>query len=111
MTEENGAIKRAAKKGGINWYQYLTKCLLPILIPFAIECQINRLDTIIQEDKAPAHSSKHQQVYFDAAGLQRLLWPGNSPDLNIIEPCWYYLKWVTIKKGALKNRVEVERAW
>ena len=111
MTEENGAIKRTAKKGGIDWYQYLTKCLLPILIPFAIKCQINRPDTIIQEDKAPAHSSKHQQVYFDAAGLQRLLWPGNSPDLNMIEPCWYYLKRVTTKKGAPKNRAEAERAW
>lgn len=22
----------------------------------------------------------------------KLLWPGNSPDLNIIEPAWYWLK-------------------
>ncbi|OCL00758.1 uncharacterized protein K441DRAFT_650213, partial [Cenococcum geophilum 1.58] len=27
--KENGAIKRTAKKGSINWYRYLTKCLLP----------------------------------------------------------------------------------
>ena len=111
MTEENGAIKRTAKNGGIDWYRYLTKCLLPILIPFAIECQIDRPKTIIQEDKAPAHSSKHQRIYFDAAGLQRLLWPGNSPDLNMIEPCWYYLKRATTKKGAPKNRAEAERVW
>ena len=59
--------------------------LLPILIPFGVECQINRPDTIIQEDKAPAYASHHQQIYFDAACLQRLIWPGNSPNLNIIE--------------------------
>ena len=21
-----------------------------------------------------------------------MIWPGNSPDLNMIEPCWFYLK-------------------
>ncbi|RPB20993.1 hypothetical protein L211DRAFT_791309, partial [Terfezia boudieri ATCC MYA-4762] len=27
-----------------------------------------------------------------------LIWPGNSPDLNIIEICWAYLKHITMKK-------------
>jgi len=69
MTEKNGAFQRNGKKGGIDWYRYLTTILLPILIPFGIECQIDRPDTIIQEDKAPSHASLHQQIYFDAAGL------------------------------------------
>ena len=47
FTEENGAFKRNLKKGGIDWYRYLTKILLPILIPFAIKCQIDCPDTII----------------------------------------------------------------
>jgi hypothetical protein len=29
----------------------------------------------------------------------------------MIEPCWYYLKWVTTKKGAPKNRAEAEQFW
>ena len=33
--------------------------LIPKLIPFAIECQIDRPDTIVQEDKAAPHMSKH----------------------------------------------------
>jgi hypothetical protein len=111
FTEENGAFKRNSKKGGIDWYRYLTKILLPKLIPFAIECQIDRPGTIIQEDKAPAHTSKHQQIYFDAAELQHLLWPGNSPDLNMIELCWSYLKRATTKKGAPQSRAEAERVW
>jgi len=111
MTEGNGAFQRNGEKGGIDWYRYLTTILLPILIPFGLECQIDRLDTIIQEDKAPAHASHHQQIYFDAAGLQRLIWPGNSPDLNMIEPAWLYLKRVTTRKGAPKTRAEAERAW
>jgi len=111
MTEENSAFQRNSKKGGINWYRYLTTILLPILIPFGVECQIDRPDTIIQEDKAPAHASHHQQIYFDAACLQRFIWPGNSPDLNMIEPAWMYLKRVTTKKGAPKTRAEAEQVW
>src|SRR2546421_7602989 len=64
MTEKNGAFQRNGKKGGIDWYRYLTTILLPILIPFGIECQIDRPDSIIQEDKAPSHTSHHQQIYF-----------------------------------------------
>jgi len=48
-----------SKKGGINWYHYFTKILLLILILFTIKYQINCLDIIIQEDKAPAHSLKY----------------------------------------------------
>ena len=59
MTEKNGAFQRNGKKGDIDWYHYLTTILLLILIPFSIEYQIDRLDTIIQEDKAPSHTSHH----------------------------------------------------
>jgi hypothetical protein len=30
-----------------------------------------------------------------------MLWPPNSPDLNIIEPCWFFIKVETTKKGAI----------
>ena len=63
--------------------------LKPILIPFTLKCKEKRPETIIQEDNAPAHSSHYQQEVFDRAGVTRLLWPGNSPDLNVIELCWY----------------------
>ncbi len=63
MTKENGAFQRNGKNGGIDWYRYLTTILLHILIPFGVECQIDRPDTIIQEDKAPSHKSHHQQIY------------------------------------------------
>jgi hypothetical protein len=43
--------------------------------------------------------------------IARLLWPGNSPDLNMIEPCWAYLKRVTTRTGGIKSRSEAEKAW
>ncbi len=76
-------------KGGIDWYRYQKEILLPKLIPFARECMIDRPDTMVQKDKAPAHASHHQDIIFMDAGILRLLWPANSPDLNSIEPCWW----------------------
>ena len=63
---------------------------------------------MVQEDKTPSH---HQQQAYNSFGVQRLLWCGNSPDLNAIEPCWYWMKRATTKKGAPKNRAEAIRAW
>jgi len=109
ITVNNGAFQRNANgKGGIDWYRYLTTILLPILIPFGVECQIDHSDTNIEEDKAPAHASHHQQIYYDVADLQWLLWLGNLPDFNMIELAWIHLKRVTTRKGAPSTRAEAE---
>ena len=68
-------------------YRYQQVILKPILIPFALKCKRIRPETIVQEDNAPSHSSHYQQEVFDAAQVSRLIWPANSPDLNMIEPC------------------------
>ena len=89
--ETHGKVVRKCK-GGIDWYRYQKVILLPKLLPFAKECMKDRPGTIVQEDKAPCHTSKHQNIVFMDAGVLRLLWPGNSPDLNMIEQCWYWMK-------------------
>ena len=63
------------------------------------------------EDKAPAHASKHQEPIFMAMDILRLLWCGNSPDLNCIELCWPWMKRRTTEKGAPRTRKEAEKAW
>jgi hypothetical protein len=35
----------------------------------------------------------------------------NSPDFNMIEPAWFYLKREITKLGAPKSRSEAERIW
>ena len=90
--------------------RYQKHILIPKLIPFALECKKDRPDTIVQEDKAPSHASKYQQPVFMDAGIIRLLWPGNSPDLNMIEPCWPWMKRKTTKKGLSTTRAEGEKA-
>ena len=43
--------------------------------------------------------------------IHHLLWPGNSPDLNMIEPAWGYLKRETTKKGAPRSRSQATERW
>lgn len=110
FTRQTSKLSRG-RKGGIDWYRYQKLILLLKLLPFAKECAIDRPNTLIQEDKALAHSHYIQQRVFDAAKVNRLLQCGNSPDLNPIEPAWPYLKRVTTKKGAPKTRQEAYLAW
>jgi hypothetical protein len=39
-----------------------------------------------------------------------MLWPAKSPDLNIIEPCWFYIKVEITKKGAIYSDEELRAA-
>jgi transposase len=111
FNEANGALVRKGKAGGIDWYRYGKLILLDKLLPFAKECQKERPETIIQEDKAPSHMSRHNAAIYSMFDIHHLLWPGNSPDLNMIEPAWGHLKRVTTKKGAPRTRPQAAERW
>jgi hypothetical protein len=108
--KETGKLTRGEGKG-IDWWRYQQTILLPKMLPFAKECLRERPDTVVQEDKAPSHAHHAQQRIYDLHEVRRLLWCGNSPDLNAIEPAWPYLKRETTKKGAPRSRAEAIRKW
>jgi hypothetical protein len=107
---KNGKLVRR-KGNGVDWYRYQTKVLIPKLIPFAKECLKDRPQTVIQEDLAPSHAHHAQERVYSLYQVTRLLWCPNSPDLNAIEPCWYWMKRNTTKKGAPSNRADAIRKW
>ena len=98
-------------RGGIDWYRYSKLILRKKLLPFAKECQKDRLGTIVQEDGATPHISPHNLALFREFGLERLDWPGNSPDLNAIKPCWPWMKRWTTREGPLQHQVKAEEKW
>ncbi|KAJ6276523.1 hypothetical protein J3E71DRAFT_348000 [Bipolaris maydis] len=108
--QKNGKLA-SGKGSGIDWYRYQTKILQPKLLPFAQQCKDARLGTVIQEDKAPSYEYHAQQLIYNLHGITKLLWPGNSPYLNAIEPCWPWMKRRTTRKGAPKSRAEAIQAW
>ena len=111
FTAATGKVTISGKKGGITWYRYQKQVLIPKLLKFAQECKRDRPNTIVMEDKAPAHASKFQEPIFMSLKIVRLLWCGNSPDLNAIEPCWPWMKRRITEKGAPRTRKEAEKAW
>jgi transposase len=99
--------------GGIDWFRYCQEIVIPKIIPFTkkLEAYQPKPRILVQEDGASCHKSIHKDRLYSLHGINALLWPGNSPDLNMIEPAWPHLKRVTTKKGAPKNRAEAEIAW
>jgi len=68
------------------------------------------LDLIVQEDGAPIYASEYQQQVFDVFEVIRILWLGNSPDLNAIEPYWFWMKRMTMKKSVFKKK-DMQEKW
>ena len=40
---------------------------------------------IFMHDLAPCHNYKSTRIFLDCKGIRLLDWPGNSPDMNVIE--------------------------
>ena len=100
QNKKTGKLVRDASKGGIDQYRYYIKILKEKLLPFAKKCQEDRPGTIVQEDNASLHAHRHQSRVYNFQEVQRMLWPPNSPDLNAIEPPWFWMKRETTKHGA-----------
>ena len=109
--KENRAYVVKDGKGGINWYRHQDEVLKPHLFPFAKECKEGgpncRPDTVVMEDRASSHKSAYSDELYISWEVIRILWPANSPDLNIIKPCWFYIKVETTKKGGITSDVEL----
>jgi len=41
----------------------------------------------------------------------KILWPANSPDLNAIEPCWFWMKRQTTKGGVASSEKQLKKDW
>ncbi len=111
FTKATGKLVRVAGKGGIDWFRYLRSVVVPKLLPFIESCEAAGFRPIVQEDRAGPHAHKSQDIFYSALDIQRLIWPGNSPDMNMIEPCWLYMKAQTTKDGPPSTRAEAEERW
>ena len=69
---------------------------------------------LFQQDNATCHVSKYTQQYLTKNKIKLLNWPSESPDLNIIENVWSYMK-RNLSQIQIKNKKDlidnITRIW
>ena len=109
FTPKNGLLER--RGSGIDFARYIREVAEPILLPFIRERQRHRPNTVLMEDGAACHTHQYTQAFWAEHGVKKLDWPGNSPDLNAIEPVWGLIKRKSADRGPEKTRAALERRW
>ncbi len=85
---------------------YARRSLQNWLLPFAQEHKKKWLETLVVEDGATPYSHGFQQNLYSYSEIHKILWLGNSPDINMIEPVWGYLKKEISKDEPISTKEE-----
>ncbi|GFV13410.1 transposable element Tcb1 transposase [Trichonephila clavipes] len=72
------------------------------LLPTATDLFRNQ-SWIFQDDNAPCHRAKVVQKWLEDHTVNRMNWPGQSPDLNPIESLWFKIGYEISKKNLQTN--------
>ena len=110
----DGVGSLTAVEGNINSAKYidiLDKNLWPVVVWY-----FEGKEYLFMDDNAPVHRAHTVENYKDQNEVTSMEWPAQSPDLNIIENIWLYMKRELQKSAvaiATKNDLlrEIQSVW
>ncbi|KAF1969062.1 hypothetical protein BU23DRAFT_557913 [Bimuria novae-zelandiae CBS 107.79] len=86
-------LKRGDRsRGGIDGYRHREEVLKPLLVPWINSLYEEGRAPVLLEDGAPAHTSKIALEYLEVSHINKLAWPGHSPDVNAEEHAWPWIR-------------------
>jgi hypothetical protein len=98
-------------KGGVDGYRHREGALKKIA-PWINSLKNQGIPCILLEDGAPGHKSRIANDYLRVEGIEKLGWPGHSPDVNASEHAWPWLRsHVTKQFTPSCNGEECKRQW
>jgi len=78
-------------KGGIDGYRHREGALKKVA-PWINSLKDRGIQCILLEDGAPSHKSRIANDYLSVQGIEKMVWPGHSPDINASEHAWPWIR-------------------
>ncbi|KAF1978858.1 hypothetical protein BU23DRAFT_448804, partial [Bimuria novae-zelandiae CBS 107.79] len=86
-------LKRGDRtRGGVDGWRHREEVLKPKLVPFIKHLRRTGHNSILLKDGAPSHTSKIATEYLSVSHIEKLRWPGHSPDVNAEEHAWPWIR-------------------
>ena len=87
---KNGRLAVNVDTGSFDAQNYIN-LMASELVP-AANAAFGEANWFFQQDNAPAHKAIATKNFFEQNNVQLIQWPAMSPDLNIIEHIWFFMK-------------------
>lgn len=78
-------------RGGIDGYRHREGALQKV-VPWIKSLEKKEIKVHLQQDGAPAHKARISRDYLIAEMIDRLWWPGHSPEANASEHAWPWIR-------------------
>ena len=90
-TKKDNYVRGTRQRGSIDGYRHREEALKKV-VQWIQGLRAQGVEVILLEDGAPAHNSKIAKDYLSVHKIQRMEWPGHSPDMNASEYAWPWIR-------------------